>query len=457
MPLQAAIDRVRHTEARAITGAVVSLRGLTMLVADFPVPVGSIVTVQSALGPQPAEVVGFEGARTIVMLLGNTAGVRAGDRVVASESTPSIPVTDTMLGRVVNAFGLPIDGGPVLRDATPRPIIPPPIGAMQRAPIKKLLPTGVRAIDAMTPVGRGQRLGLFAGPGVGKSTLLAMIARNAQSQVNVIAMIGERGREVRDFIDHALGPLGLERSVVVVSTSDESPLARVRAAQAACAIAEHFRDKGMDVLLMLDSVTRYAHAQRQIGLAVGEPPATRGYTPSVFAALPVLLERAGSIEGAGSITAFYTVLVEGDDMTEPVADAVRGILDGHIILSRQLAHQAHYPAIDVLDSVSRLADEIITDQHQTARRETQRLIAAHRDIGELLQIGAYTPGSNPDADRAIALKPQIDALLQQEVDEPAPFDETSQSLFTIASSPVQPRHTGRQSPTQPPGRAAPTA
>lgn len=453
MSLLAAIDRVRHTEPRAITGSVVSLRGLTLLVADFPVAVGSIVTVHSALGPQPAEVVGFEGPRTIIMLLGHTAGVRAGDRVIASESTPSIPVSDSMLGRVVNAFGLPIDDGPAIRDTVPRPIIPPPIGAMRRAPIRTPLPTGVRAIDAMTPIGRGQRLGLFAGPGVGKSTLLAMIARNADSQVNVIAMIGERGREVRDFIDHALGHEGLARSVVVVSTSDESPLARVRAAQSACTIAEHFRDQGKDVLLMLDSITRFAHAQRQIGLAVGEPPATRGYTPSVFAALPVLLERAGALEGAGSITAFYTVLVEGDDMTEPVADAVRGILDGHIILSRHLAQRAHYPAIDVLDSVSRLAEEIATDQHKAARREAQRLLAAHKDIEELLQIGAYTPGSNPEADRAIALKPNLDLLLRQSVEEHTPFQDTVQALVSIANTPTHPRQPSQFHTPRPSGRA----
>ena len=453
MPLTAAFHRVSHTEPRGISGSVLSLRGLTLLVADFPVPVGSIVEVHSTHGAQPAEVVGFDGARTIVMLLGHTAGIRAGDRVIARESTPSIPVSDHMLGRVVNAFGAPIDAGPRIRDTIPRPIIPPPIGAMARSPIRTALPTGVRAIDAMTPIGRGQRLGLFAGPGVGKSTLLAMIARNAASEVNVIAMIGERGREVRDFIQHALGAEGLARSVVVVSTSDESPLARVRAAQGACAIAEHFRDRGKDVLLMLDSVTRFAHAQRQIGLAVGEPPATRGYTPSVFAALPVLLERAGAVDGTGSITAFYTVLVEGDDMTEPVADAVRGILDGHIMLSRHLAQRAHYPAIDVLDSVSRLAEEIATEEHKGARREAQRLLAAYKDIEELLQIGAYTHGSNPEADRAIALKPHLDALLNQTVDESAPFDQTIKTLVSIAQTPHQARQQSQIKNLRNPARA----
>jgi FliI/YscN family ATPase len=339
-------------------------------------------------------------------------------------------------------MGEPIDGRPSIVDAVPRSIVAAPVSAMRRPPIHARLQTGVRAIDIAATVGRGQRLGVFAGPGVGKSTLLSMLARNTDADVIVIAMIGERGREVRDFIEHALGHEGLSRSVVVVATSDESPLLRVRAAHAASAIAEQFRDDGAHVLLMVDSITRFAHAQRQIGLAVGEPPATRGYTPSVFAALPVLLERAGALDPrrvgqtAGTVTAFYTVLVEGDDMTEPIADAVRGILDGHIILSRALGHQGHYPAIDVLDSVSRLADTVATPEHIEHRRELVRLISAYKQVEDLVQIGAYSAGSNPKADRAIVLKARIDAILQQRVDEPAPFAESVARLKDVVTATI---------------------
>jgi len=318
------------------------------------------------------------------------------------------------------------------------------MSAMRRPPIHTRLQTGVRAMDIATTVGRGQRLGIFAGPGVGKSTLLSMLARNTDADAIVIAMIGERGREVRDFIEHALGEAGMRRTVVVVATSDESPLMRVRAAHAAATIAERYRDEGSDVLLMVDSITRFAHAQRQIGLAVGEPPATRGYTPSVFAALPMLLERAGTAEPkrlgerAGSITAFYTVLVEGDDLTEPITDAVRGILDGHIILSRALAQQGHFPAIDVLDSVSRLADTVAAKDHIEHRRELVRLISAYRQVEELVQIGAYSAGSNPRADKAIALKARMDALLAQGVDEPATFADSITRLRETVTAPVAP-------------------
>ena len=438
----AAIERVRHTEPIEVVGTVVSLRGLTLLVADLPVVVGSIVTIHAGAGragDRTAEVVGFDGRHAIVMMLGHTAGVRAGDRVSSRESSPTVAVGPSMLGRVVDGLGRPVDGGPAPRDTVPREIHPAPVAAMRRRRIRETLPTGVRAIDLMTTAGRGQRLGIFAGPGVGKSTTLGMIARNTSASVNVIALIGERGREVRDFLEGALGEDGMARSVVVVATSDESPLMRVRAAHVACSIAEFFRDRGDDVMLMVDSVTRFAHAQRQIGLAVGEPPATRGYTPSVFSALPVLLERAGAVEpgpgcAGGSVTGFYTVLVEGDDMTEPVADAVRGILDGHVVLSRSLARRGHYPAIDVLDSVSRLADDICAEGHTAARRTLARLLAAYREAEELIQIGAYAPGSSPDTDVAIALKAEIDALLTQRSDELAPFDESTTRLMKLASA-----------------------
>jgi len=376
------------------------------------------------------------------MMLGQTNGIRPGDIVESVETQPTVDVGEDMLGRVVNGLCQPIDGGPALSDLHPQPLYPDPIGAMQRSRVHEPLPTGVRAIDLMTTLGRGQRLGIFAGPGVGKSTLLGMIARGTitgkhGADVNVIGLIGERGREVRDFIEQSLGDEGMSRTVVVVSTSDESPLMRVRAANAACSVAEYFRDAGRDVMLMIDSVTRLAHAQRQIGLAVGEPPATRGYTPSVFAALPVLLERAGAVRGEngdqhGSITGLYTTLVEGDDMTEPVADAVRGILDGHVILSRSLAQKGYFPAIDVLDSVSRVANEICGEEHLAARQRVSSALAAYRDVEELLQIGAYTPGSNPLTDAAVALKPKIDEVLTQETGRVSDFGESVSALCRVA-------------------------
>src|SRR5690606_17875811 len=343
--------------AMGVSGVVVALRGLTLLVEHLPLPVGSLVRVETANGQKangkgggggiarsdlpfanlpfaispgiPGEIVGFDAGRAIVMVMGSTEGIRPGDRVVGEQTSQAAPIGPGLLGRIIDGLGRPIDGlGPV-HDTAPREIMPAPASAMSRRRINQPLHTGVRAIDLFATLGRGQRIGIFAGPGVGKSTLLGQIARASDADVNVIALVGERGREVRDFIETVLGPDGLAKSVVVVATSDESPLLRLRAAKVACAAAEWFRDQGKDALLVMDSVTRFAHAQRQVGLSVGEPPATRGYTPSVFASLPLLLERAGAIEGGGSITGLYTILVEGDDMTEPVADACRGVLDGH--------------------------------------------------------------------------------------------------------------------------------
>jgi FliI/YscN family ATPase len=347
-----------------------------------------------------------------------------------------------MIGRCFDGLGRPIDGGPVPPGLRERPLEPAPITPMARAPIDHPLHTGVRAIDLFATLGRGQRMGLFAGPGVGKSTLLGTIARRAAGDVTVVALIGERGREVRDFVEKSLGKEGLARSVVVASTGDESPLLRVRAALVATAIAEFFRDAGMHTVLLLDSLTRFAHAHRQIGLSVGEPPATKGYTPGVFSALARLLERAGAVappppRTPGSITGLYTVLVEGDDMTEPVADAARGILDGHIVLSRALAQRAHFPAIDVLDSVSRVADDVTDPQHAAARRQAARLLAAHRAVEDLLQIGAYARGSSPEADAAIAYHPRLIELLQQPIAQNEPFESARARLIKIALESAQ--------------------
>lgn len=435
------IERLRGLEPMGITGRLISMRGLTARVADFPASIGSVVRVGHAA--RLGEVVGFDGHEAIVMLYDSSPGMRSGDVVRVSESSPSVLVGEGMLGRVVDGFGHAIDGSGGLGSRSLRSLHPPPLGAMARGRVLKPMPTGIRAIDTMTTMGRGQRLGIFAGPGVGKSTLMGMLAQRCSSDVNVIALIGERGREVRDFVEEALGPEGLERSVVVVATSDESPLMRVRAAHAACTVAEYFRDAGAEVMFMIDSVTRFAHAQRQIGLAVGEPPATRGYTPSVFAALPVLLERAGCMDPSGgskggSISGLYTVLVEGDDMTEPVADAVRGILDGHLMLSRKLAQAGRFPAIDVLDSISRVADEVCDPAHIEARRLVRRMMAAYQEVEELVQIGAYVKGSNPEADRAIELRSDIEAMLRQGVSEPAQFADTIDRLRKIAALAAKP-------------------
>jgi flagellum-specific ATP synthase len=433
------IETIRLSQPMRITGRVEALRGLTIIVQGLPIPVGSLVMIESGTAGKalPGEVVGFDGRATTVMTLGQTAGVRPGDLVRGEQPAPTVPVSKRMLGRVIDAMGEPIDGLGVIRMSARGLLSPEPASPMSRRRIDQRLVTGVRAIDCFTTLGKGQRIGVFAGPGVGKSTLMGSIARGTNADVNVIALIGERGREVGEFIDEALGEQGLARSVVVVATSDQSPLMRIRAAHTATAVAEHFRDRGADVLLMMDSITRYAHAQRQVGLAVGEPPATKGYTPSVFAMLPRLLERAGTQSGAGTITGVYTILVEGDDMTEPVADAARGVLDGHIILDRTLAQKAHFPAIDVLDSVSRVAGDVTDPEHIASRQEILRLLAMYRKVEDLVQIGAYARGADPVADAAIDLKPAIDAILQQSPSAVAPFEESRKQLLALAHRAVQ--------------------
>jgi FliI/YscN family ATPase len=426
--LEAHIETVQHLQPLRIVGRVRALRGLTLLVRDLPMPVGSLVEVGTGArweggkkGPKLGEVIGFDGSHAIVMMLAGTGGVRSGDSVVGLHAQQTVGVGWSMLGRVVDGLGRPIDGQGPLHALTPMPLDPEPISAMRRTRVTRPLTTGVRAMDLMTTLGRGQRLGIFAGPGVGKSTLLGQIARGTAADVSVVALIGERGREVKDFIEHTLGEEGRKRCVLIVATSDESALLRVRAAHVACTVAEFFRDQGKSVMLLMDSITRFAHAQRQIGLSVGEPPATKGYTPSVFAAMARMLERAGAVQsrqggqsiGGGSITGLYSILVEGDDMTEPVADAARGILDGHVILSRKLAQRGHYPAIDVLDSISRVADEVCDEAHVHARRQVIRLLAAYREAEDLIQIGAYAKGSSPVTDVAIKHHDRLIELLQQ--------------------------------------------
>lgn len=442
--LGSAIALAKRLRPLELVGVVAGVRGLVVLVDDLPAAVGTLVRIGGDLvaseAPALGEVIGFSREQAIVMILGQTAGIRAGQRVLALQSAPVAMVGDAMLGRVINAISQPIDAiDTPLRELAPRALMPDPVSPMQRRRISQPLRTGVRAIDLMTPLGQGQRMGIFAGPGVGKSTLMGTIAKQTSADVNVIALIGERGREVKDFIEHALGPKGLARSVVVVATGDESPLMRVRASRLACTIAEHFRDQGKAVLLMMDSVTRFAHAQRQIGLSAGEPPATKGYTPSVFAQMALLMERAGALErtstGAtgGSITGLYTILVEGDDMTEPVADAARGILDGHIMLSRKLAQKAHFPAIDVLDSVSRVADDVATPEHMAARRQVSKLLATYREVEDLVNIGAYARGSNPEADVAIECQRAVNDILRQGKDDKLTTEQGMQQFLKLAS------------------------
>jgi flagellum-specific ATP synthase len=339
-----------------------------------------------------------------------------------------------LLGRIVDAFGNPLDEGPAPKVAGRYPIHAPPPPAVSRRPIEHAFHTQVRAIDALLTLGQGQRVGIFAGAGVGKSTLLGMICRRAEADVNVVALVGERGRELGEFVRMSLGEEGLARSIVVAATSDQPPLVRARGAETATAMAEYFRDQGKRVLLVMDSVTRYAMALREAALAAGEPPATKGYPPSVFAALPRLLERAGTSAGEGVITALYTVLVEGDDMSDPVADAVRSILDGHVVLSRTLAERGHFPAIDALQSVSRLAAQITDERHQRAAGVVRELLAAYRDAQDLIQVGAYVAGSDPRVDLAQRMMPRIEAWLRQRVGEDSPIDRSIADLATLASA-----------------------
>jgi flagellum-specific ATP synthase len=427
---------VRSIEPREIAGTVRAVKGLVLSVEQLPLPVGSLVRVlvPHRMDAPRGEVVGFDGSRALVMLLTEAEGISSGVRVIGEQPYATVGVSEQWLGRVVDALGRPIDGKGRIAPGSPQPIWPARTSPLTRGVVREILPTGVRAIDSMLTIGKGQRMGIFAGPGVGKSTLLGSIARGTSAHVNVIGLVGERGREVPEFLHHVLGEEGLKRSVVVVATGDESPLMRVRAATVACSVAEYFRDGGLDVMLMIDSITRFAQAQRQIGLSAGEAPATKGFTPSVFALLPRLLERAGSIEGSGSITGFYTVLVEGDDMTEPIADAAKGILDGHIVLSRRLAERTHYPAIDVLASISRVADQVSDQNHAQARRHMSRMLAAYREAEELIQIGAYAKGSNPDVDAAIALKPSIEAFLRQGSDERYELPRTLRALMDISTT-----------------------
>ncbi|MDO9379132.1 MAG: FliI/YscN family ATPase [Nocardioidaceae bacterium] len=397
-------------------GRVLELRGLHVLLSGTDAAVGDLVEIEAPGRTVLAEVAASTLDGQVALPLASLTGVRVGARARSTGGPLTIPVGEALRGRVLDGLGRPVDGGPSLTHLPHVSVENDAPAALSRQRVDRQVGLGVRALDALVPCGRGQRMGIMAGSGVGKSTLLSMVARGSEAAISVIALVGERGREVREFVENDLGPEGLARSVVVVATSDAPPVERLRAAFTATRIAEHFRDQGEDVVLMMDSLTRVAMAQREIGLSAGEPPATRGYPPSVFALMPRLLERAGPAP-VGSITGLYTVLVEGDDMQDPIGDTARSILDGHVVLSRRLATSGHYPSIDVLESVSRVAGTVSTPQQRADATDLRALLAAHRDVRELVEIGAYAPGSEPTADRALALMPLIDLFLRQGLDE----------------------------------------
>ncbi len=424
---------VKNSNTVKKIGRIIEIIGLT-IVADGPASsIGDLCHITGENIPEKisAEVVGFREDRVLLMPLGSMEGLCAGAKVINTGTQMKVKVSETLLGRVLDGLGNPIDGkGEIIADEyypTNAKIINP----LERKPIDEPLSLGLRAIDGLNTIGKGQRVGIFAGSGVGKSTTLAMIAKNTEADINVIALIGERGREVREFIENTMTESGMKRSIVVCATSEQPALVKIKASFVACAIAEYFRDKGKNVLFMLDSVTRIALAQREVGLAVGEPPATRGYTPSVFALLPKFLERAGANK-FGTITGLYTVLVEGDDMNEPVADASRSILDGHIVLSRALAHKNHYPAIDVLASISRVMNNVVSSEHKQAAGKIRNLLASYAKNEDLINIGAYAKGSDASVDKAISLIDKINAFLIQDINEKTDFEITKNELINLA-------------------------
>jgi FliI/YscN family ATPase len=436
-----------------IRGSVTQVIGLSAAISDFPAPLGALCKIwYDKERSIPAEVVGFRGDETLVLAYGDMTGIRRGNQVDLVQSQIQVRVGPALLGRVINSQGRFIDDKPPAALPHRMPLYAPPIPPLSRPRIHKTLETGVKVIDGFLTCGIGQRLGVFAGSGVGKSTLLGQLAKMSKADINVLVLVGERGREVREFLERDLGPEGLRRSVVVVATGEESSLQRLHAAHSGTAVAEYFRDQGKNVLLMMDSVTRYALAQREIGLASGEPPATRGYPPSVFAKLPKLLERSGC-HSKGTITAIYTVLVEGDDTNEPISDTVRGVLDGHIVLSRKTANKGHFPAVDVLSSISRTMNDIVTPEQKAATSAMRELMAAYRDAEDLISVGAYQPGSNPIVDQAIQLRDPINKFLQQKPEEFVSYQDSLQGLQRLLQlkqlgSKQVPGQNGSAAPTQ---------
>ena len=423
-------------ESLGYAGRVEEMAGLVIKSCGPHAPVGAVCRLE--MPPPhpaiPAEIVGFRQKQVLLMPYGELRGLKPRTRVVLSDRQALAPAGDALLGRVIDGLGRPLDDKGPLRVRDSRPLYIPPLNPCSRRSISEPLDVGIRAINGLLTLGKGQRIGIFAGSGIGKSTLLGMMARYTRSDVSVIGLIGERGREVKEFIERDLGPAGLERACVVAATSDTPPLVRLRGAYLATAIAEYFRDQGQDVILMLDSLTRFAMASREIGLAVGEPPTARGYTPSVFTQLPNLLERAGACQGKGSITGIYTVLVEGDDLLEPIADATRAILDGHIVLSRALADQGHYPAIDVLGSISRLMPQVAAPEHLKLREKLIKVLATYRRSEDLININAYVRGANSEIDQALEKISAVNGYLRQEMGAQVSFSQAVQELEAMFAS-----------------------
>ena len=452
------IETARSVATLGVTGRVLSCAGLTVQAAGLPVPVGSMCEI--IVGPGvaiPAEVIGFRQNATLLMPLRAGQGLTKGQRVRHVTSSQRVPVGPGLLGRVVDGLGAACDGGPAIAADTHYPLHQAAPDPVARPRINQPISVGIRSINALLTIGSGQRMGIFAGTGVGKSVLLGMMARYTGADVAVIGLVGERGREVGDFLAKDLGPEGLKRSVVVVSTSEQSPPLRVRACFVATAIAEYFRDQGANVLLLMDSITRMAMAGRQIGLAAGEPPATKGYPPSVFAMLPKLLERSGRT-ASGSVTGLYTVLVEGDDLTEPISDAARGILDGHIWLSRRLANRGQYPAVDVLESISRVMPDVVDAEQVAATQRVKRLLAVWSEIEDLVNIGAYAAGTNPEFDLVIQMRPAIEEFLRQRVEEGVDFESSRSALMELSARIGKTEASLRKSgpeESRPSGRAVP--
>ncbi len=432
-----AAESIGYFNPIAVRGRVAQALGIVLEGYGPMTAVGELCTVTREDGSEPllAEVVGFRGDRVLLMPLGDMAGIGPHSELTMTGEAPRVAVGPQLLGRILDGLGQPIDtGAPVIGSETSYPLHAAPPSPLARARITQPLDLGVRALNALLTCGRGQKIGIFASSGVGKSVLLGMISRYTRADVNVIALIGERGREVREFLDRDLGPEALRRSVVVVATSDQPPLVRIRGALLATAIAEYFRDQGRHVLLMMDSLSRLAYSQREIGLAVGEPPTTRGYPPSVFALLPKLLERVGTSVGPGSITGLYTVLVDPDDAADPIGETARSVLDGHIVLSRDLAARNHYPAIDLLQSASRVMRDVISPAHQAAARTIVDLTATYRQSEDLIAIGAYKPGADPRLDKAVAAHDRIEAFLRQDIDEQVEFAASVRSLIDLAEA-----------------------
>lgn len=431
--LDAQLEAVESAMPFGVAGRVQGVSGLTIEASDLPVPVGSMCRIESFGGKTTAaEVIGFAHDRTLLMPLAATSGVARGDRIESIAAAPRIWCSPQLLGRVLNGFGEPMDEKGALLLSESRRIDGRGVTPLQRQNIRQAISTSIRAIDGLHTCGLGQRMGIFSGPGVGKSTLMSSIAKHTSADVSVVALIGERGREVLEFMENSLGEEGLKRCVVIVSTGDDTPLLKVRAAKVACTVSEYFRDQGKNVLLMMDSLTRLAQAQRQIGLAAREPPATKGFPPSVFALLPEILERAGKTP-CGSITGFYTVLVEGDDFNEPIPDAVKGITDGHLWLNRALANKGHFPAIDVIQSISRVREDVIDADHVRAARRVLALLATYQEIEDLVNIGAYVPGANLDYDLAVQSRAKIVQYLQQGSKAPSNLDQAKKQLLELVA------------------------